>query len=299
MDAYEIYAEENSQSEIEMRKILITGATSGFGKLLTETFLRNGDLVFATGRNLVNRPEVFSEERQKYPERLIEITLDVIKRDEIDRAAELVQSKYGKLDILINNAGYGLFGALEDLSEEEIRYQMEVNFFGTVNVTKAFLPLLRSSKGKVFNFSSVFGFMGFPLTSLYCASKYAVEGLTESLRGELAPHGVQVCLIEPGGYRTSFGTNLMWSQKNTDSIYRRQFGNYKELHTKISQRKPQKPSEVSEGILRLSFKTKLPMRKVFGQDGRLSHFLKRCLPSSLYFMLMDTVFKKVFMRGAA
>lgn len=282
-----------------MRKVLITGATSGFGKLLTEAFLRNGDLVIATGRNLSTRKEIFEIERKQYNDRFAEITMDVTSKSEVANALSAVETKYGAIDILINNAGYGLFGALEDLEEEEIRYQMEVNFFGTINVTKAFLPLLRKTRGKIFNFSSVFGFMGFPLTSLYCASKYAVEGLTESLRGELAPHGVQVCLIEPGGYRTNFGSNLMWSQKNKDSIYKRQFSNYKELHQKISQRKPQQPSEVSEGILRLSKKSKLPMRKVFGQDGRLSHFLKRSLPSTLYFTLMDTVFKKVFLRGAA
>lgn len=282
-----------------MRKVLITGATSGFGKLLTAAFLKNGDYVIATGRNLSERKDIFDSERAAYPERIFEISMDVTNKEEIKAAVQLVQNKTGGVDILINNAGYGLFGALEDLEEEEIRHQMEVNFFGTVNVSRAFLPMLRQSKGKVFNFSSVFGFMGFPLTSLYCASKYAVEGLTEALRGELAPHGVQVCIIEPGGYRTNFGTNLNWSMKNPDSVYRSQFENYKDLHGKISKRKPQQPSEVSEGILALSKRSKLPMRKVFGQDGRLSHVLKRCLPSGIYFGIMDTVFKKVFLKGAA
>jgi NAD(P)-dependent dehydrogenase (short-subunit alcohol dehydrogenase family) len=279
-----------------MRRVLITGATSGFGKLLTQAFLKNGDLVIATGRNLTSRSEVFETERNQYGDQLIEIAMDVTNQSEISMALNLVASRLTHLDILINNAGYGLFGPLEDLKEEEIRYQMEVNFFGTVNVTRAFLPMLRKSQGKIFNFSSVFGFMGFPLTSLYCASKYAIEGLTESLRGELAPLGVQVCLIEPGGYRTNFGTNLLWSHRGEDSIYKRQFHNYKELHQKISKRKPQHPSEVSNGILILSKKSKLPMRQVFGKDGMFSHLLKRCLPSSLYFVLMDLVFEKVFLR---
>lgn len=282
-----------------MRKVLITGATSGFGKLLTEAFLRNGDLVIATGRNLSERKDIFEKERAGYPERIIEVVMDVTNKEEVKAAALHIQEKFGNIDILINNAGYGLFGALEDLQEDEIRHQMEVNFFGTVNVTQAFLPMLRKSRGKIFNFSSVFGFMGFPLTSLYCASKYAVEGLTESLRGELAPHGVQVCIIEPGGYRTNFGNNLKWSVKNPDSAYRKQFDNYKDLRDKLTKRKPQEPSEVSEGILALSKKSKLPMRKVFGKDGRFSHLLKSCLPSFIYFGIMDTVFKKVFMKGPA
>ncbi len=283
-----------------MRKVLITGATSGFGKLLVEEFLRNGDFVIATGRNLHSRKEIFEAERKAHPSKIIEVTMDVTDKVQVEKALKEIESTCGGVDILVNNAGYGLFGALEDLTEEEIRYQMEVNFFGTVNVTKAFLPLLRQSKGKIFNFSSVFGFMGFPLTSLYCASKYAVEGLTESLRGELAPHGVQVCLIEPGGYRTNFGSSLAWSAPKSPSVYQNQFNNYQNLRNKLASRKnPQSPSEVSEGLLALSKKSKLPMRKVFGKDGRASHLMKRMLPASLFFCLMDSFFKKVFMKEAA
>lgn len=277
-----------------MRKVLITGATSGFGKLLAEAFLKNGDLVIATGRNLSERKDVFNIERQSFPGKLLEFSMDVTNMDQIEVVASQLETQLGGLDILINNAGYGLFGALEDLKDQEIRYQMEVNFFGTVNVTKTFLPMLRKNRGKIFNFSSVFGFMGFPLTSLYCASKYAVEGLTESLRGELAPHGVQVCLIEPGGYRTNFGNNLTWSGAST--AYRLQFENYQKLRNKLASRKPQLPTEVSSGILALSRKSKLPMRQVYGKDGRASHMMKRILPSGLYFQVMDMFFRKIFMR---
>lgn len=279
-----------------MRTVLITGATSGFGKLITEAFLKNGDRVIATGRNLKNRTEIYQKERSEYKDKLFEYSMDVTNEGEVRKTSEEVNQLFGGIDILINNAGYGLFGALEDLKNEEIRYQMEVNFFGTLNVTKMFLPHLRKAGGKVFNFSSVFGFMGFPLTSLYCASKFAVEGLTESLRGELAPHGVQFCLIEPGGYRTNFGQSLNWSQKE-GSLYKIQFANYRSLHQKISTRKPQNPSEVSSGILKLSKKKKIPMRKVFGKDATASHFLRSFLPSCIYFGLMDKVFSKIFSKG--
>jgi NAD(P)-dependent dehydrogenase (short-subunit alcohol dehydrogenase family) len=278
-----------------MRTVLVTGATSGFGKLITQAFLNNGDRVIATGRNLHNRKDIFIQERALFNELFIEISMDVTNIEEVRKAHDEVVGRFGCLDILINNAGYGLFGALEDLKDSEIRYQMEVNFFGTVNVSKMFLPLLRKSKGKVFNFSSVFGFMGFPLTSMYCASKFAVEGLTESLRGELAPHGVQLCLIEPGGYRTNFGNSLNWSTQD-DSFYKTQFNNYKTLHQKIAGRKPQQPSEVSYGILKLSMRSKLPMRKVFGKDATFSHILRNLSPSFVYFGIMDIIFKKIFMR---
>jgi NAD(P)-dependent dehydrogenase (short-subunit alcohol dehydrogenase family) len=279
-----------------MRKVLITGATSGFGKLLVDAFLQNGDLVIASGRQLNSRPEVFENERVKYSRRFLEIEMDVTLADQVQQAANLIKQKLGHIDILINNAGYGLFGALEDIQEPEIRYQMEVNFFGTVSVTRAFLPMLRLAQGKIFNFSSVFGFMGFPLTSLYCASKFAVEGLTESLRGELAPHGVQVCLIEPGGYRTNFGKNLSWSQADPDSLYHLQMKNYRMLHEMFSKKKTQQPEEVSEGVLKLSKRKTLPMRKVFGQDGKLSSLLRNFLPSFVYFKVLDFYYKKTFLR---
>lgn len=202
-----------------MRMILVTGATAGFGKLIVQAFLEHGDTVIATGRSLNTRHEIFEKERAIYGNKLIELNLDVTDQNQIEEAYNFLRESYGSIDILINNAGYGLFGALEDTTDKEVRYQMEVNFFGTINVTKTFLPMLREKKGKIFNFSSVFGFMGWPLTSLYSASKYAVEGFSESLRGELAPHGVQVCLIEPGGYRTNFGSSLSWSQPKPGSPY--------------------------------------------------------------------------------
>lgn len=131
-----------------MRIVLVTGATSGFGKLIAQAFLNNGDLVIATGRNLKERKDIFSSERSSFHEKLMEFSMDVTNVNEINEVEKEVLQRFGKIDILINNAGYGLFGALEDLKDEEIRYQMEVNFFGTVNVTKIFLPLLRKSKGK-------------------------------------------------------------------------------------------------------------------------------------------------------
>lgn len=275
-----------------MRTILITGATSGFGKLMTQEFLAHGDLVIATGRQLVQRNEIFSTERELYRDRLIELDLDVTNNQQVMAAFKMIESRFKKLDILINNAGYGHFGALEDFQPEQVREQMEVNFFGTVNVTQTFLPLLRQGKGKIFNFSSVFGFMGFPLTSLYCASKYAVEGLTESLRMELYPFGVQLCLIRPGGFRTDFGKNLLWNVKDHNSQYIGFVKNYQKLHHYFSEKKTQKPEDVAKGVLKLSLKRNLPMSKVFGQDGRMSYLFKTFTPEFLYFFLIQRVLNK-------
>ncbi len=275
-----------------MRIVLITGATSGFGKLMTQTFLAHGDLVVATGRNLNQRREIFKEEREKFKDRLVEFDLDVRNEHQVLEIANIIEEKFSSLDILINNAGYGLFGALEDFSNEQIKDQMDVNFYGTVIVTRSFLPLLRKKQGKIFNFSSVFGFMGFPLTSLYCASKFAVEGLSESLRLELSSFGVQVCLIQPGGFRTDFGKNLIWNFKNDQSIYDRSLRNYQNLHDYFAAKKKQDPLEVATGVFKLSKLKRLPMRKVFGQDGKFSYLLKTFFPEFLYFIAFERIINK-------
>lgn len=277
-----------------MRIVLITGATSGFGKLMTQTFLAHGDLVVATGRNLKQRREIFEEEREKFGDRLVEFDLDVRNEHQVLEVANIIEEKFSSLDILINNAGYGLFGALEDFSNEQIKEQMDVNFYGTVLMTRSFLPLLRKKQGKIFNFSSVFGFMGFPLTSLYCASKFAVEGLSESLRLELSSFGVQICLIQPGGFRTDFGKNLIWNFKNEHSIYDRSLRNYQNLHDYFAAKKKQHPLEVANGVLKLSKLKRIPMRKVFGQDGKFSYLLKTFVPESLYFIFFEKIINKFF-----
>lgn len=277
------------------RTVLITGCTSGFGKLLVNEFLKNGDYVVATGRNLTQRKEVFEIERKKFASHLIEMNLDVTVSQQVD---EVVRS-LGQLDILINNAGYGLFGALEDTSIEQIRHQMEVNFFGTAMVIQKALPLLRASRGKVFNFSSGFGIVGFPLTSVYCASKFAVEGLSESLGYELSPHNVQVCIVEPGAYRTSFGSKLVWGKDslNKESAYSLQTTNYQKLRDKlVSRPNPPQPIEVAAKVCELSRRESLPLRVRLGKDTKSTYLLKRLIPGQVFFKMTNKVYRKMFLK---
>jgi len=272
-----------------MKTILVTGSTAGFGKLIVQAFLKNGDQVIATGRRLSERTEIFAADRALYGKKLIEMDLDVSSPAEVEN----ILSKIQTLDVLINNAGYGLFGALEDCSEKEINYQMDVNFYGTVRLIKLFLPLLRTSQGKIFNFSSAFGYMGFPLTSLYCASKFAIEGLTESLRSELAPHHVQVCLIQPGGFTTDFIKNVNWSS-TISPVYKLQVDNYKKLHTFQSRWTPQNPEIVSKGLVRLANKKNIPLRKRFGRDSHFGHIFRKLMPTCFYDGIMGLIHKVVF-----
>lgn len=280
-----------------MRTVLITGCTSGFGKLLVKKFLANKDRVIATGRNIKER-NIFSEERAQYGASLIEMDLDVT--DAKQRAEVLRQ--ISSLDILINNAGYGLSGALEDLSTDQIRSQMEVNFFGTVFLTQECLPLLRKSQGRIFNFSSAFGFIGFPLTSLYCASKFAIEGFSESLSHEVAPLGVKVCVIEPGAYRTNFGQKMLWGtqSENQSSPYYLQTSNYQKLQQKlVSRPNPPNPQEVADKVLQLSMQKNLPLRVRCGKDAHASHFFKRLTPSQVFYRLSNRLYKKMFLKELA
>lgn len=279
------------------RTIVITGATSGFGVAMVKEFLSKGDTVIATGRNLNVRNEIFSTEKSQYKDQLIEINLDVTSESECISFRKYLDEKKIKIDVLINNAGYGLFGALADLSLEQIRHQFEVNFFGTVRITQLLLPLVIKSKGKIFNFSSVFGFSGFPLSSAYCASKFAVEGFSESLDYELRPHGVQVCLIEPGGYRTKFGSSSIWGDHN-DKAFELQTKNYHALRQKIMTRKNyQDPADLAAGVWNLSIRSNLPLRVPFGKDAKATAFIRKIMPAFALHRMSHKMFNKIFMKA--
>ena len=278
------------------RTIVITGATSGIGVAIVKEFLAHGETVIATGRSLSLRKEIFQVEREKYKDHLIEVDLDVTVESECNDFKNMLLATNRSVDVLINNAGYGLFGALGDLSLDQIRHQFEVNFFGTVRVTQTLLPLVIKAKGKIFNFSSVFGFTGFPLSSAYCASKFAVEGFSESLDYELRPHGVQVCLIEPGGYRTKFGTSTIWGIQKQE-MYELQTQNYRTLMNKMMTKKNyQDPADLAVGVWNLSNKFSLPLRVPFGKDANATAFLRKFIPASLLHFMSHKIFNKIFLK---
>lgn len=184
---------------------LITGCSTGIGRELVTALLAQGWGVYATLRHASERVDLFKEELQKHPDRLRILELDVTNRDQ---RATVIRS-VDRLDLLVNNAGYGLFGPLEELGEDQWRQQLETNLLGAALMTQEALPKLRESRGRVVFLSSFMGTVGHPLTSAYCASKWALEGLAESLSLELAPHGVNVNLVQLMGHRTSFAENCV------------------------------------------------------------------------------------------
>src|SRR5580698_5355762 len=186
----------NSSATSQQGKVwFITGASSGFGRLLAEYLLSLGANVVATAR----RPETLSDLAAKYPANALVLRLDVTKPEQIAAAVKDANDRYANVDVLVNNAGYGVTGALEEVSEKEFMPMFETNVFGLVALTKAFLPQFRARRsGNIVNLSSIGGLLGLPGWSMYNATKFAVEGLSEALGAELEPLGIYVTIIEPG-----------------------------------------------------------------------------------------------------
>jgi NAD(P)-dependent dehydrogenase (short-subunit alcohol dehydrogenase family) len=180
----------------------ITGTSKGFGRVWAEAALARGDLVAATARNI----ETLSPLTQRYGKHVVALKLDVTNKAEVDVAIAEAHKRFGRVDVVINNAGYGLFGAIEEVSEQEARAQMETNLFGALWVTQAALPLMRAQgSGHIIQVSSIGGVNAFPTIGLYHASKWALEGFSQALAAEVAAFGIKVTLVEPGGYATDWG----------------------------------------------------------------------------------------------
>ena len=188
-------------SKTMAKTIFITGASRGFGKIWAEAFLKRGDRVIATARNT----ETLNDLVNTYGDAILPVQLDVNNREQVFAAIEQGKQHFGVIDVLINNAGYGLFGTIEETSEQEARDQIETNVFGLLWATQAVLPVMRAQgHGHIIQVSSVLGLVTLPVLGLYNASKFAVEGLSETLAAEVKGFGINVSLIEPNGYATDW-----------------------------------------------------------------------------------------------
>ena len=180
----------------------ITGTSKGFGRIWTEAALARGDRVAATARD----PRTLDPLVAEYGELVLPLALDVNDTDAVNSAVTTALERFGGLDVVVNNAGAGLFGTIEEVSEEQARALIETNLFGTLRVTKAALPILREQgSGHILQVSSIGGILAFPGVGIYHASKWALEGLGQALAAEVAPFGVKVTMIEPVGYDTDWG----------------------------------------------------------------------------------------------
>jgi NAD(P)-dependent dehydrogenase (short-subunit alcohol dehydrogenase family) len=179
----------------------ITGSSKGFGRIWTETALARGDKVAATARN----PKDLDDLAARYPKTILPLALDVTNEEAAKAVVAQARGQFGRLDVVVNNAGFGLFGTVEEVTAEQIRAQMATNFFGAVWVTKAAIPILREQRsGHIIQVSSIGGVTAFPTLGMYHASKWALEGFSQSLAAEMQEFGVHVTLVEPTGYQTDW-----------------------------------------------------------------------------------------------
>lgn len=191
----------------------ITGAAKGLGREWAEAALERGDHVIATARDVSALEPLTS----KYGDAMLALPLDVTDRPAVRDAVDRAVERFGRLDVVVNNAGYGQVGMVEEVTEQELRAQLETNFFGTVWVTQAVLPVLRAQgSGRILQVTSEGGVRAFPGFGAYHASKWAVEGLSEALAQEVAAFGIHVTNVEPGPYATGFGAGLRGSEPNPD-----------------------------------------------------------------------------------
>jgi NAD(P)-dependent dehydrogenase (short-subunit alcohol dehydrogenase family) len=195
---------------------LITGCSGGFGQLLADAALARGDKVVVTARNA----STLTGFVERYPATARAIALEVTKAGDADAAVRLAEESFGQLDILVNNAGHGFIGAIEEATPGEYRPMFETNVFGLIETTRAALPALRKRHGgRIVNLSSGAGIMGVPGHGYYNATKFAVEGLSEALAGEVAPLGIAVIIVEPGPFRTDFLGRSMAMAKSEIAAY--------------------------------------------------------------------------------
>ncbi len=280
------------------KTVLITGASSGFGKAACKEFLQGGWNVLAAVRGGSERAPLFGDLIAAYPKRIELLDLDLLDPSSIDRLVLTITSR-PPLDALINNAGYGLFGSTEDLSDDDLRKQMEVNFFGTFSLTQKLLATLRQSRGVLLTVSSILGRHALPLTGAYCASKFAVEGWMESLSAELKPFQVASYLLEPGGYPTGFGSSIQWAVTHESSAYFKVSQGYQGLRKKISTRNQGKSVEpVARAMYRLVTKRPLALRHVVGVDALMTALLAKLLPANLWHRLMGATLNRLQRRNA-
>lgn len=179
----------------------ITGSARGLGRSITKAVLAAGYKVAATARN----PEHLKEFVKDYPEQVLALPLDVTDREQIGQAAAKTISYFGRIDVLVNNAGFGITGAAEAFTDEQVRSQLETNLYGPIEVTRAVLPYMRKQRsGRILQISSIGGRIGTPGVSIYQAAKFGLSGFTEALSREVSPLGIQVTSVEPGGFRTDW-----------------------------------------------------------------------------------------------
>ena len=249
-----------------MQKVwLITGSSRGIGRALAEAVLASGDNLVATARN----PGQLSDLSERYGGQVLTLALDVTDETAAAAAVEAGVKRFGRIDVLVNNAGYGNVGSIEDTSLADFRAQIETNLFGTVIMSKAVIALMRGQgAGHIIQFSSVGGRIGPAGRGAYSAAKFGVEGFSEVLAKEVAPFGIKVTIVEPGFFRTDFlaDTSLAISPASIADYEGTPAGNMRNFAADANHAQPGDPARLAAGIMAMVASANPPLRMPFGSD---------------------------------
>jgi NAD(P)-dependent dehydrogenase (short-subunit alcohol dehydrogenase family) len=244
---------------------LITGSSTGFGRSLTEAVLKYGDRVVATAR----QPEQLRDLVDLYPAASVKtVRLDVTNPQEVRNAVNLALDAFGQIDVLVNNAGYGSIGALEEVSEEMIQRQFATNVFGALGMIRAVLPSMRQRRsGHIVNISSVGGFVSFGSSGIYCSTKFALEGLSEALSQEVAGLGIKITIIEPGAFRTDFNGRSLAVPEHLIDEYASTTGKFLQWLRENDGKQPGDPDKAAQAIIKVVASENPPLRLALGADA--------------------------------
>lgn len=242
---------------------MITGASRGLGAEIAKTALAAGDKLIATARDAQALAHLGS------PENLIAISMDVTDEAQVKSGVSEGMRRFGKIDVLVNNAGFGLLGAVEETTAQEVERIYRTNVFGLLNVTRAVLPIMRRQRsGRIINFSSLGGYRASPGWGVYCSTKFAVEGLTEALHDELAPLGIHATVVEPGFFRTDFMDNRsLGKMEQQISDYADTVGKTRLFAVERNHQQPGDPAKLGRAILQLANAAEPPLRLPLGEDA--------------------------------
>jgi short-subunit dehydrogenase len=256
-----------NQTTMTQKIWFITGISSGLGKALVQTVIENGDFVIGTFRHQT-QADIFNNQ---YKDEAFALTLDITKPAEIEKAFKLIEDKFEKVDVLVNNAGFGFAGAIEETSIEETREVFEANFFGTLQLTQAFLPLFRQQKsGHIIQISSHGGFKAFPGFGIYNASKFALEGFSEALAIEVAPLGIKLTIVEPGPFRTNFAGSSFKQAEKTIEDYNPTAGAFRERMKQVDGKQEGNPIKAAQAIFDVTKLDTPPLRLPLGKIAIIS-----------------------------
>jgi len=242
---------------------LITGSSRGLGRAISEAVLASGDNLAATARNKDGLNDLIAE----FGDRVLALSLDVTSYQSACEAVKATVQKFGRLDVVANVAGYGNLGPIEDTEIEDFRAQIETNLFGTIYLSKAAIPTMRQQRsGHIINFSSVGGRIGSTGRAAYSAAKFGVEGFTEVMATEMAPLGVKVTVIEPGGFRTDFAgssTKIQAVRPEYDSTV----GKAARFQFDYNGKQPGDPAKAAQVVLKVAAMDEPPLRLLLGSDA--------------------------------